>query len=154
MAIQPGSLDYLYYNGILDHIPYEAYEGVVPAQPTLPINGSDYITSARKGMLYDNYHNGNDTYVNSFGDFKQLNMPAQNNGQYENNEEKNSFFKKGNSFKETVLNSTSNWKGLLALGIIIATPIMFIKCRKKAPKHAFASNSFWSKINPFKKRFK
>ena len=26
MTILPGSLDYLYYNGILDHIPYEAYE--------------------------------------------------------------------------------------------------------------------------------
>lgn len=26
MAILPGSLDYLYYNGIIDHIPYEAYQ--------------------------------------------------------------------------------------------------------------------------------
>lgn len=26
MTILPGSLDYLYYNGVLDHIPYEAYE--------------------------------------------------------------------------------------------------------------------------------
>lgn len=26
MAVLPGSLDHLYYNGILDHIPYEAYE--------------------------------------------------------------------------------------------------------------------------------
>lgn len=26
MAVLPGSLDYLYYNGILDHIPYEVYD--------------------------------------------------------------------------------------------------------------------------------
>ena len=26
MAVLPGSLDHLYYNGIIDHIPYEAYE--------------------------------------------------------------------------------------------------------------------------------
>ncbi|MCQ2754755.1 MAG: hypothetical protein MJ231_06880 [bacterium] len=26
MTVLPGSLDYLYYNGILDHIPYEAYD--------------------------------------------------------------------------------------------------------------------------------
>ena len=26
MTVMPGSLDYLYYNGVLDHIPYEAYE--------------------------------------------------------------------------------------------------------------------------------
>ncbi len=29
MTVLPGSLDYLYYNGILDHIPYEAYD--IPA---------------------------------------------------------------------------------------------------------------------------
>ena len=26
MAVLPGSLDHLYYSGIIDHIPYEAYE--------------------------------------------------------------------------------------------------------------------------------
>jgi hypothetical protein len=32
MTILPGSLDYLYYNGILERIPYEAYE-MIPASP-------------------------------------------------------------------------------------------------------------------------
>ena len=31
--VLPGSLDYLYYNGILDHIPYEAYE-MTPMTPS------------------------------------------------------------------------------------------------------------------------
>lgn len=31
MSVMPGSLDYLYYNGILDHIPYEAYETTMAA---------------------------------------------------------------------------------------------------------------------------
>ena len=33
MAILPGSLDYLYYNGIIDHIPCEAYE-MTPMTPS------------------------------------------------------------------------------------------------------------------------
>ena len=35
MAVLPGSLDYLYYNGILDHIPYEVYD--IPAYPAAPV---------------------------------------------------------------------------------------------------------------------
>ena len=41
MAVLPGSLDYLYYNGIIDHIPYEAYDlpayaNYTPIYPTAP----------------------------------------------------------------------------------------------------------------------
>ena len=35
MTVLPGSLDYLYYNGILDHIPYEVYD--IPAYPAAPV---------------------------------------------------------------------------------------------------------------------
>ena len=41
MTVLPGSLDYLYYNGILDYIPYEAYSlpafaNYEPINPTSP----------------------------------------------------------------------------------------------------------------------
>ena len=86
MAILPGSLDYLYYNGILDHIPYEAYE-MSPMTPSgmmqmsgmgtayglnpmmngygsamqTQMNGSQYLKSAQGGLLYDTY-----TYPDTF----------------------------------------------------------------------------------------
>ena len=79
MAVLPGSLDYLYYNGILDHIPYEAYEmGPVTASgmgynqmnPMVSsgmsgynqMNGSQYIDQAKQGLLYDTYTSP-DTFV-------------------------------------------------------------------------------------------
>ena len=78
MAVLPGSLDYLYYNGILDHIPYEAYQmgpitpsgmmqmsgmgtgyGVNPMMmgsgSMPPMNATNYLRQAQQGMLYDTY---------------------------------------------------------------------------------------------------
>lgn len=92
MTITPGSLDYLYYNGVLDHIPYEAYEMgpvVANSQQTgftgLPplgslkqsilgdnnynsvtnqtTNTSDYLNSAMKGEMYGYYGNSNDSFT-------------------------------------------------------------------------------------------
>lgn len=41
MTVLPGSLDYLYHNGILDRIPYEAYEGVTtPVAKNVALNNS------------------------------------------------------------------------------------------------------------------
>ena len=86
MAVLPGSLDYLYYNGILDHIPYEAYEmsPMTPSgmaqmsgmgsgnamNPTMKgfgtanvpqMNGTQYLKAAKGGLLYDTY-----TYPDTF----------------------------------------------------------------------------------------
>lgn len=82
MAILPGSLDYLYYNGIIDHIPYEAYE-MSPMTPSgmmqmsgmgtgygmmmngyggmSQMNGTQYLRAAQGGLLYDTY-----TYPDTF----------------------------------------------------------------------------------------
>ena len=38
MTVMPGSLDYLYYNGVLDHIPYEAYEMTPMTQSAMAQN--------------------------------------------------------------------------------------------------------------------
>lgn len=50
MAITPGSLDYLYYNGILDHIPYEAYE-MTPGFANM--NATQYLNMAKQGYAYN-----------------------------------------------------------------------------------------------------
>ena len=59
MTVLPGSLDYLYYNGILNHIPYEAYDVGYPV-PTM--NGSQYLDLAKKGYGY-NLPSMPDTFV-------------------------------------------------------------------------------------------
>ena len=87
MAVLPGSLDYLYYNGILNHIPYEAYEmtpmtasgraqlagmGMGFGNPTnlnygavaasSQINATQYLQQAQMGNLYNTYTHP-DTFV-------------------------------------------------------------------------------------------
>ena len=88
MAVLPGSLDYLYYNGILDRIPYEAYEMGPMTQSGLAqasglgtgyglnytaqgygslnsmnqMNATKYLKNAQKGLLYNTY-NHPDTFV-------------------------------------------------------------------------------------------
>lgn len=84
MSVMPGSLDYLYYNGILDHIPYEAYE-TTPVMPSgaginpmmnqtmnsagmgvntqsYQMNAEQYINAARQGNAFNTY-NSPDTFV-------------------------------------------------------------------------------------------
>lgn len=84
MSVMPGSLDYLYYNGILDHIPYEAYE-TTPVMPSgaginpmmnqtmnfagmgvnaqaYQMNAEQYINAARQGNAFNTY-NAPDTFV-------------------------------------------------------------------------------------------
>lgn len=86
MAVLPGSLDYLYYNGILDRIPYEAYEqspitasgraqmaGLNSNMPfnnsygtfsnNIHMNGSQYLKYAQNGALYNNTLTHPDIFV-------------------------------------------------------------------------------------------
>ena len=47
MSVLPGSLDYLYHNGIINHIPYEAYEMTpINNKAYAPMNGSEYLKTA------------------------------------------------------------------------------------------------------------
>ena len=50
MTVLPGSLDYLYYNGILDHIPYYAYEGVIGGANNSMSFGTNPYSSMTSGM--------------------------------------------------------------------------------------------------------
>ena len=164
MTILPGSLDHLYYGGIIDHIPYEAYE-YGPAMPysgminpysglKQAITGVGYLNTAKRGLLYDTY-TSNDTFVrrdmSGFGASTGGNYSIRDNAYGANsgfgngyNVAVNSYGEQGASFidsirnaasktKDSVLNASSSsiWKGLAAAALIIATPILMFKCRKK-----------------------
>ena len=158
MAILPGSLDYLYYNGILDHIPYEAYEPtpITPsgmaqmsgmgmnyptnpmmrgygAMPTSAMNGSQYLQSAQSGLLYNTY-----TYPDTFVRRNNTDFEIGANADFE----KMTYGQEGKSFRQAIsdaaaktketVSSSPNWiKGLLAGGILITTLCMLLKRGKK-----------------------
>lgn len=158
MTVLPGSLDYLYYNGILDHIPYEAYE-------TAPVatNATQYLNMAQSGALYNTY--ANDTFVRSNVDDVKNNYSIKEhaygigNGygksaDYEvmaNGEEGKNFRQAiTDSVKNTgnkVANSSPIVKGLLSLGTIGLTLLCIFKGKKK-PVISSGKSGFWSKLNP------
>lgn len=160
MTVLPGSLDYLYYNGILDHIPYEAYEGA-------PINGSQYLNQAQQGLMYDTYTSP-DTFVKrNNSNYKQgeeysfaKSAFGYNDGVGKDaNFEINAVGQEGKSFRESILDSAKSTasgfnnvptfvKGLIAGGVMIGTLFYLIRGKKKPLVD-------WSKLNPinwFKKK--
>lgn len=190
MAVLPGSLDYLYYNGILDHIPYEAYE-MTPMTPSgmaqmsgmgtgygmgpmtngygsasrTQMNGTQYLKAAQGGLLYDTYtypdtfvrRNNSNVETSSGYSIKQkafsdgegygrdVDYELMANGQ-EGKNFRQSIMDAASKTKETVSNSPSWVKGILAGGIMITTLAMLLK-GKKTPQTAHQS-SFWTKLNP------
>lgn len=62
MTVLPGSLDYLYYNGIIDHIPYEAYEQIYPAKTAVDRSSFPDINLApEKDVFEKSYKKRNNT---------------------------------------------------------------------------------------------
>lgn len=168
MTVLPGSLDYLYYNGTLDHIPYEAY------QTTTPMNGSQYLNQAQQGLLYNTYTSP-DTFVRSNLPNNNANEKhsfaekafGYNDGYGKNYDfEEKAFGPEGKSFREGIIESAKSTadgyssaptfvKGLIAGGIMVGTLCLLLRGKKKPPVNTQQSNSFWSKLNPknwFKKK--
>lgn len=69
MTVLPGSLDYLYYNGTLDHIPYEAYEmGPVTPSGMAQMSGMGTGIGMAYGMNPMGGYNMNSGYqMNGYG---------------------------------------------------------------------------------------
>ena len=65
MTVMPGSLDYLYYNGVLDHIPYEAYEMTPMTQSAMAqnygIGGASQLGNLKQSVL------GNESMGQAYG---------------------------------------------------------------------------------------
>ena len=161
MTVLPGSLDYLYYNGILDHIPYEAYEMTPVA--TNGMNATQYLNMAQNGNLYGNYTNDmfvkvdNDQVKNNYSIKKHAFSDGNNYGRdadYEimaNGEEGKSFRQSITDAAEgtttKISNSSSLVKGLLSIVTIGLTLLCIFKGKKK-PVVTSGKSSFWSKLNP------
>ena len=166
--VMPGSLDYLYYNGVLDHIPYYAYETIpynqgqmTPAYASNQMMADQYLKTAKEGQAYNTY-NHPDVFVKRNNDVSKggysikdhafnLNNGYGNNADFEvmaNGEDGKSFreqiLEAANSTKETVMQKPI-LKGVLAGGIILGTFAMLFK-----GKSSIAANStgFWTKVNP------
>ncbi|MCM1003772.1 MAG: hypothetical protein NC408_05450 [Candidatus Gastranaerophilales bacterium] len=160
MTVLPGSLDYLYYNGILDHIPYEAYE-------TTPLNGTQYINQAKQGMLYDTYTSP-DTFVRRNNtDYKQgenysfaKSAFGYNDGVGTNADfEINAVGQEGKSFRQSLVDSAKSTasgfnnaptfvKGLIAGGVMVGTLVCLLRGKKKPPVAEESINkSFFKKLN-------
>ena len=163
MTALPGSLDHLYYNGILDHIPYEAYE-MAPMTPSgmlqasgmgtgmglayPQMNGSQYLQAAQQGYLYDTY-----TYPDTF--VRRASSDIKNEQDF--SMDRAMYGEEGKNFrqviteaaaktKETVANSPNWAKGVLAGGIMLTT--LFCLLRGKKPPKSASTTSFWAKLNP------
>lgn len=80
MTVTPGSLDYLYYNGILDHIPYEAYEmppmGNMGTGRGIPMPGRNRAMYRGNGRIETNPQGMNNN--------PYMGMKGQNYGYYGN----------------------------------------------------------------------
>ncbi len=162
MTVLPGSLDYLYYNGILDHIPYEAY------QTTTPMNGSQYLNQAQQGLLYNTYTSP-DTFVrnnlpnnnqNEKRSFAEKAYGYNNGYGREYDFEEKAFGPEGKSFREGLVetaksteskfaNAPTFIKGLTAGGIMVGTLCLLLRGKKKPPVNTQPKTSFLSKFNPF-----
>ena len=144
MTVLPGSLDYLYYNGILDHIPYEAYEGA-----PLPQN----FNSPQLASL-----DGEDRFVRSYSPFErekinveQLSHSAQMKKLVRNLNEKNfrqAIINSAQDSRESNTKNTNLYKGIAAAGVLILTTCALFHCKKVS----FVSGvkNFFSKFNPIK----
>lgn len=174
MAVLPGSLDYLYYNGILDHIPYEAYEmgpvGNSGMGAGMSMNGSQYLNQAMQGSMYNTYTSP-DTFVkrdnSNYAQGENYSFVKSalgiNNGIGKDADfEVNAFGQEGKSFRESLVdgakstasgfsNTSTFVKGLIAGGVMIGTLFCLLKGKKKPSAQQAPTQSFWSKINIFKK---
>ena len=137
--VMPGSLDYLYHYGILDHIPYEAYEMTPMVNKAYaPMNGSEYLKSAMQGNLYDTYTH-NDNFVKRAPDLEE------NEGEKFRNSIREAL---GNNSEKKANESPNLVKGFIAGAIVLGTLICCLARGKKAqvPPHA-EPPSFVSKLN-------
>ena len=126
MTILPGSLDYLYYNGILDHIPYEAYElGPITPSGIEEMNGTQYLQAAQKGRIYNTY-TAPDMFIRrddenfKEGENYSIWEKSYSDGDGINNGQNSAkgFFAK---VKDTVVCSPAWAKGIVAGGVVLTT---------------------------------
>ena len=135
MTVLPGSLDYLYYNGILDHIPYEAYE--MPAVNQNSYAENPYMNSAMSGSLYKNHGQVKDMF-NASSDYTNPYRVDKNSYMSNPDDDSMSVRKEimdGKDItKEKVMTKSNIIKGAAGVLIMLGTLFFLIKGKgKKKP---------------------
>ena len=125
MTVLPGSLDYLYYGGIIDHIPYEAYDiGMSPVQMHRMPPLCGYGCYAQNTYMAPNY---TAAYENQYDTFTK-------SGTSNKKEEKSyreSLLAGFEKTKNTVNSTPSVIKGLIGGAVMLGTLFLLIKGKKK-----------------------
>ena len=157
--VMPGSLDHLYYGGVIDHIPYEAYAISSPVALNAYaasgygtgirdnnglLKGSHYLDYAKQGLAYNTYAEDSFNGISSENFIKKQYSKKQVS-QRENYDGENL----GASLSREYSKVSSNpiLKGLLSLGLILATGILLVKGSKKVYNNS-SVQKFISKLNP------
>ena len=137
MTVLPGSLDYLYNYGILEHVPYEAY-GATP----MTASGMAQISGMGSGLRQNPMTQGYGDFQNSQIYSPQYMQQAgfgYNNGM---NNQPDMFVQKEQPFMKNSFSKTAEkainlptWiKGVLAGGIMLLTACCMFKSGKKIVK--------------------
>ena len=173
--VMPGSLDYLYYNGVLDHIPYYAYDSIpynqsqmanpystmgnMYSQPTM--NANQYLNTAMQGNGYNTYNHPDvfvkrNNYDNSLGSNYSLKQHA-----YGDNYGQDADFEimangqDGKNFRQSIMQAAADTKRTvsnaptfvkgLLAGGIVLTTLCMLFRGKKVSSKM---SEFWDKVNP------
>ena len=168
MTVLPGSLDYLYHNGILNHIPYEVYQ-MTPMTQSGMLQMSGMGTGLRQNPMMQSYSPMQTPNINNSQDMfsPQGGMYSQDI-LYSTNDNQQNIYSQGaypsNTYSNKNMNSISNlsekfsktptWiKGLLAGGIMLMTLVCMFRGGKKSAKSALdsapakeATTGMWNKI--------
>lgn len=161
MTVLPGSLDYLYHNGILDHVPYEVYQ-MTPMTQSGMLQMSGMGNGLNQAPTMQNYsplqspYNMNVSQGMSFS-LAGANSPNMAYPQGDTYVQNNNV--SGSKFIEKVSNTPTWIKGLLAGGIMLSTLVCMFKTGKKSAKKVVDSAQvkettlgMWDKIKEWFKR--
>lgn len=165
MSVMPGSLDHLYYGGVLDTIPYDAYApnfavgagmnsyGTGLRNSAGRLQGTHYLDYAKQGLAYNTYQQDQFNY-NTIG--AGLQSP-QNNNQFTSYQGQGRTFGEeviqyANNVSQKITNTSPIMKGIVALGIMGLTLACILKGGKKNPTNLPAptnsASGFWTRLNP------
>lgn len=138
MTVFPGSMDHLYYSGVLPYIPYEAYERPV-YQITPPYQHGMGMADPETAWTINEIHRikaegPRDTFASS--------------STCDSVSYRESIINSADSTKDANCNKIHKSmliKGLLATGVVATTLFLLLKGKKPA---GTTNTSFWSKLNP------
>lgn len=139
MTVFPGSMDHLYYGGVIPCIPYEAYER--PSYNVAPYQHGMGMADPETAWTINEIHR-----IKNEGKCDTFNYATE----MDNKSYRESILdaaKDDKSIRMDKPNKSMLVKGLIGAGVLITTLALLIR-GKKAPASTSTNTSFWSKLNP------